>query len=81
MQKGMYLTLAVVPIFYVGYQLASGSDDNMFGRLYQNFKEGKKATVDADALHTAVLSQAISDRARLSSYPRDTGGPGVMNLE
>lgn len=77
----MWLTLTSVPIFYVGYSLATGGDDNYFARLYQQFKDGKKATVEADALHTAVMAQAISDRARLSSFPRDTSGPNLHSTE
>lgn len=76
-QLGFYMTLAAVPVFYVGYSLAYGPQDNFLARQYLKYKEGKKESEDADRLHQAVLSQAIMDRARLSSYPRETSGPDL----
>lgn len=81
LQKGIWWTLLAVPVFYTGYSLATGGDDNTFGRMFQQFKEGKRATEEADALHTAVMAQAITDRARLSSYPREVSGPNLKNPE
>lgn len=77
MQAGFYMTLAAVPIFYVGYRMAYGSEDGFVYRQYLKYKEGKKESEDADRLHQAVLSQAILDRARLSSFPRETSGPDL----
>lgn len=80
-QPGLFITLAAVPLFYVGYSLAYGSEDNYFARLYQQYKEGKQATAEADKLHQAALGEAIRDRARLSSYPRETTGPDLKYPE
>lgn len=76
-QMGFYMTLAAVPLFYVGYSFAYGSEDNFLARQYQKYKEGRKEGEDTDRLHQAVVSQAILDRARLSSYPRETTGPDL----
>lgn len=74
-QVGFYMTLAAVPIFYVGYSLAYGSPDNYFARQYQKFKDGKKDSQEKDLLHQTVMAQAISDRARMKSFPRESTGP------
>jgi len=71
------MTLAAVPLFYIGYSLAFGSEDNVFARYYQSYKEGTKDSADRDRLHQTVVQQAILDRARLSSYPRETSGPDL----
>jgi len=71
------MTLAAVPLFYAGYSLAYGSEDNFLARQYLKYKEGKKEGEDTDRLHQAVLAQAVMDRARLSSYPRETTGPDL----
>ena len=73
--------MAAVPVFYVGYNLAYGSENNFIARLFLQYKAGKKATADADALHMAVMSQAIADRTRLSSYPREVAGPDLKYPE
>lgn len=78
---GFYMTLAAVPIFYVGYSLAYGSEDNYFARQYLKYKEGKKDSADRDLLHEAVLRQAIADRTRTASYPRETAGPDLRYPE
>lgn len=73
LQKGFYYTLATIPLFYVVYSIAKGSEDNFVARQYHNLKEGSRKTAEADTLHIAALSQAIEDRAKLSSFPREVG--------
>jgi len=77
MGLGFYMTLAAVPLFYVSYNMANGSQGDFFDRQFQKYREGKKLGEDKDLLYQAAVSQAIVDRARLSSYPRETSGPDL----
>ena len=75
------MMLAAVPLFYVGYNLAYGSDDGMIARQFLKFKEGKPETGSRETLHQTALNQAVSDRAMLMSYPRETAGPDLAYPE
>lgn len=73
--------LASVPIFYVTYSIMKGSPDNSINKMFQSLKASRAGVYEKNMLHETVLGQAILDRARLASYPRETNGPDLSNPE
>lgn len=49
--------------------------------MFQATKASRTGIYEKNMLHETVLGQAIQDRARLSSYPRETSGPELAYPE
>lgn len=49
--------------------------------MFQATKASRAGVYEKNILHETVLGQAIQDRARLSSYPRETSGPELAYPE
>lgn len=79
-QRGLWVTLAAVPIFYFTYNVATGQPGAL-DSMYQRYKEGKEDNARRELLHVAGQQQAIADKAQMKSTPRNMNGPETRNPE
>ena len=80
-QRGFYVTVASIPVFYATYHVAK-NPDNVVHRFVRGFAS-EKSKFDESSLniHDAFTQQVVSDRFWLKSVASAEGGPPVRYLE
>ena len=74
MQRGFYISIASIPIFYVLYSVASSPKDNVISRLIKTFETSQEEESRKNVIHTTMMEQAAADRQLFAGSPRDTTG-------
>ena len=64
MQRGLFITLAALPVAYGIYSATAGDADNKSAltRLIEKYHSYTEQWVDRNAMHTKMVEQAAFDR-------------------
>jgi hypothetical protein len=69
-QPSFYVTVSTFAAGFVLYRITNGSEDSWVTRLIQKYTPDGKVYEERNAIHTAALEKAASDRHLFVGTPR-----------
>lgn len=80
LQRGFYIALAVAPVSYLAYTLAT-DDKNFVRRYLDQYQSQRELDAHRNNLHTQMMEEAVQDRSLFKYSPRDVSGPDLRYPE